>query len=197
MNRNRLAKGAVVAFLAAVLVLVLFNRGHNQPPSKHGNRSTTTAQPDDNTSTTSTLRAETATSPSSQPGAQSSGANAPVQQTQSLAVRAVDFLRNYYLIRPDDTEQSRRERVAPYVKPDLLPDLDVGLSSGTAADNARIRERLTQSGEVQTGNLQSAVAADDDSIRIVMVPVTVTITRPNNQQLSQYVLRVGSRVPML
>jgi hypothetical protein len=185
MTTGRILKVAAVASLAAVLAWVLL--GKNGKPA---------AKPPSQTSPASTAGTTAAATPT--PG---KSGNRPKPVTRSatataaadLEERVSGFLQSYYLIKPEDTAASRRSRVAPYVLPGLLKDLDVGLSSGTTADQARIRQRLTQRGTPTPSKLEAGKASGEKDVRVVSVPVVITLTRPDGQQVSKYVLNVSSR----
>lgn len=69
--------------------------------------------------------------------------DACLDQTSDLGVRTVCFLKSWYLLRPDDTSESKRQRIAPYATSSFMREHSMVVTSSSEADKARIREMIT------------------------------------------------------
>lgn len=105
---------------------------------------------------------------------------------QNLDKRAVAFLTLYYLIRPTDSVADRAARIAPFMTRDVLDRIDLGFSSGTEADRARIRNRLTIRGKALLKQLVKTRPTDQGGAITVSVPVVITITRPGDKLVNRF-----------
>jgi hypothetical protein len=177
LNLGLIGKAGVAILWIVVAVVVLSDRNNISPPAATG--TTTSVSTNANPTSTSKANNQVTNRQQSQPTALR-----PLKA--ALAKRVEGFISAYYLIKPSDTQESRRQRVAPFVAAKVLPLLDLGLSSGTEADNARINRKLTLHGRASLSQLEVAQSADDQKQWIVTVPVIITIKRSNGQTINRY-----------
>jgi hypothetical protein len=178
LNLGLFGRAAVVVIWIAAAFVVLSDRNDTSPPAAKAHQ------------TKPTTELGTTTSP------QQNILVSPVLSRPAkldLAHRVQGFTKAYYLIRPADTTQSRRQRVSPFVTASALSLLDLGLSSGTAANNARVSHLLTQSGIALLDELEAGQSADDPAQWIVTVPVAIKMKVPSGQLKSSYTIHTASQ----
>jgi len=118
----------------------------------------------------------------------------PESETAKAAAKAAEsFVEAYYLILPKDTAASRRRRVALFVPVRNLDQLDLSLGGGTAANRARIRERLTQKGRADLSGVIVKPVSDQKHTVAAAVPVIISVTRPNGKTVNSFTLQTVSR----
>jgi len=178
---SRAGKAAVVILWIMALAVVLTGQSNHHPPA--ATKSVTTSK------STAVPKAGK-TPPVKRTGKIGSQAEPPA--ADKLAGQVKGFIKSYYLIRPDDTPLIRRHRVSRYVAKAALPLLDLGLSNGTAADQARVSQRLTQTGKAVMSRLTSGKSADNPNTWLVNVPVIVSTTRPSGRKPRSFAIFTAS-----
>jgi hypothetical protein len=88
------------------------------------------------------------------------------------------FLDAYYLLTPEDTEQSRLQRIRPYIPGSVPPGVSIGLSEGSELDQYRRSAKLTVKGQVKDDkiNVEPAAIPQGDTTDDVIVSATVLVT---------------------
>ncbi len=164
-------KVVIVVFVLATIVYLLTKS--NRSPSPTTKQQTTQTTP----STTASV------SPSS-------GDNA-VNENQSqrpppklLLQEAKSFVSSYYLLNPDDTSATRKKRVSPFIDKDSAVDFDLTVRNDTSADVARIQQMLQIRGEAQADLIIGSPVNDDPNTYDLLVPVVLTVSRPDKSVVS-------------
>jgi hypothetical protein len=129
------------------------------------------------------------------PTAGSNSATAPVdvfteREKVQLAERARGLLKAYYLLKPNDTTEIRRARVAPFVpekdRQKYLAGLGLGVSTDTQADKARI----------DGGWIQRAKLVDITTIGKTSYDRTIFVVGASlNVSMTAQEQRVGPNIP--
>ena len=110
-----------------------------------------------------------------------------------LTAQVNDFLEAYYLIKPDDTEATRRSRLAPLVPAPFLANLDLNLASGTAADQARIENKLTIQAQVMSDQLIAEPIGGAQPTMTVTVPVILVTSNPDGTTVQSFEVATTSK----
>jgi hypothetical protein len=182
--------GITVTTCAAVLLLHASNASHTQPAATtpagkpHARslaNSRQTPEPESNKAPRGGRRkpAPQGTKPEKKPDDAPSAAD-----VANLRGKSAEFLRAYYLVKPKDTEAVRRRRVGRLAPASVLDTLDLGLSTGTPADTARIHLRLTQRGTPAMPRMKITPATDEPIDKLVKVPVVITVKKPDGTEVS-------------
>jgi len=163
----RFKAGPVVAGFMVLLVAatLVFGLG---PDRKHQTKATEAA--------TSTPTSEYSTTPA---GVLSE------KDEQELLRQVRGFLKAYYLLKPDDTTESRRERVAPFVpekdRQKYLAGLGLGVDKGTEADKARIEGGWVQRAK-RIEPFKPALSSYDLTIWVVGASLMTTMSGPDGKK---------------
>ena len=164
-------KVVIVVFVLATIVYLLTKSNHS--PSPTTKQQTTQITPSTTTSVS--------------PG---SGDNA-VNENQSqrpppkmLIQEAKSFVSVYYLLNPDDTSATRKKRVSPFIDKDSAVDFDLTVRNDTSADVARIQQMLQIRGEAQADLIIGSPVNDDPNTYDLLVPVVLTVSRPDKSVVS-------------
>lgn len=161
--------------VAAVLVNLLQpGKATKRPPAAADAQ--TTLAPVGNTSTPDTSNSQ----------------DAEEKEPESLQARVQGLLAAYYQVEPADTEEVRSKRVQPFVHEQVFEYLDFGLSEGTPANDARIRERLSVRGTAVMEQLRIGPSARDEAIQVATVPVQVVTTRPDGREVNRLEVQTDS-----
>jgi hypothetical protein len=175
--------GITVTACAAVLLVHAHNASHPQAARAPVSTRSTTPQPSPTKAHRGARRKPTAQH--KQPAKETGDSPGDGAMTL-LREKVLEFIQACYLIKPSDTEAIRRERVGRLAPSAVLKTLDLGLSTGTPADKARIHLRLTQRGIPVEPKMEVTPATDEPIDKFVKVPVTIVVKREDGTEVSRH-----------
>jgi hypothetical protein len=113
--------------------------------------------------------------------------------TEDLQAKLGSFLKAFYTIYPDDTANSRIERIAGLVPPKLLPVLrrSMGVSKGDQAKQVR-KEQKTVTVQILWDELKVTAISGDEDTQKVVVPVVIWVATNSTPTKKYFQLETSS-----